>query len=157
MSNLLSTTLVLLAIAFSPLYSQSNPVLNTATTLVKQHEGLVLKPYQDSTGISIGYGTNLSAGITQEEAEYLLTYRLAKLQSRLQKLLWYVQLTPVRKVAILDLAYNVGYSGLLNFTDLIWCLKHHYWNGAANRMKQSLWYKQTGTRAIYLVQLMRHG
>ena len=140
-----------------PLLVFADPVINAATTVAQRYEGFRSTAYVDAHGLSIGYGTNLTAGISEEEALVLLQFRLIRLNRQLSKLEWFNSLTPFRKVAILDLAYNIGYAGLLQFKDMIWCLKHGYYNGAANRMKRSLWYKQTGRRARYLVQLMRQG
>ena len=44
---------------------------------LKQEEGFRSKPYKDSEGVlTIGYGLNLSEGITRAEAEWLLRSRL---------------------------------------------------------------------------------
>ena len=137
------------------LYADS--VLNTATTLIQKHEGFVSKPYADSKGISIGYGTNLSVGISQEEALYLLQFRLIRIQDRLKHLSWFRKLNPVRQVAIIDLTYNIGFAGLLTFKDFLWCLKHNYFNAASNRLLDSLYAKQTGNRAKYIAYLIKHG
>jgi len=101
----------------------------------------------------VGRLTNLAIGISEEEALVLLQFRLAKFQRQLNQLPWYTRLSPLRKVAILDLTYNVGFAGLHTFKDMIWCLKNNYWNAAANRLRDSLYYKQTGNRGRYLVQL----
>jgi len=138
-------------------YLKADSVLNTATILIQKHEGFVSKPYVDNNSISIGYGTNLSYGISKEEALYLLQFRLIRLKQKLSKLDWFNQLTPIRQIAILDLTYNVGYSGLMTFKDFLWCLKHHYYNAASNRLLRSLYAKQTKSRARYIAQLIRQG
>ena len=44
---------------------------------IKYEEGFRSKPYQDTEGVvSIGYGLNLTNGITRAEAEWLLRSRL---------------------------------------------------------------------------------
>ena len=44
---------------------------------IKQEEGYKAKPYTDTAGnITIGYGTNLSIGISKDEAELLMKHRL---------------------------------------------------------------------------------
>jgi lysozyme len=62
---------------------------------LKRDEGLRLKPYVDTVGkVTIGYGTNLTDGIDQGEAEYLLSNRLN--QKRLELLAalpWVADLT----------------------------------------------------------------
>ena len=136
----------------------ADSILNTATTLVQKHESFRSKAYIDSTGnLTIGYGTNIRTGITEEEALILLQFRLAKLQRKLNTLEWFRKLNAVRKIAILDLAYNVGYTGLLTFKDMIWCIEHKYFKAAGNRLLKSLYAKQTKKRAKYIAFLIQHG
>ena len=136
---------------------QANSVTSIAIPLIQQHEGFVSKPYYDNGGITIGYGTNLSIGITEEEALILLQFRLEKLRRQLLKLSWYQKLSINRKAAILDLTYNVGFAGLHTFKNMIWCLKFNYYHAASNHLKNSLWYTQTGRRGKYLVRLLYDG
>jgi GH24 family phage-related lysozyme (muramidase) len=47
------------------------------TASINENESLRLLPYTDTTGhITIGWGTNLDAGITQGEADYLRDNRI---------------------------------------------------------------------------------
>ena len=131
--------------------------IKLATDLIIKHEGFRSKPYIDTSGFSIGYGTNLAYGISEAEALLLLTHRLAILEQRLLNLHWFRRLSPVRKAVILDLTYNIGYTGLHTFKGMIWCLKNNHFNAAANHMRDSLWFKQTGTRAKKLIILMKEG
>jgi len=147
--------LLILLFSFRLLIADS--VLNTATTLIQKHEGFVSTPYVDINGISIGYGTNLTHGISKEEALYLLQFRLIRLRHRLDNLDWFNKLNPVRQVAIIDLAYNIGYTGLLTFKDMIWCIKNKYYKAASNRLLDSLYAKQTKSRAKYIAFLIKHG
>ena len=50
--------------------------------MLKRHEGLRLKPYQDTIGkLTIGYGRNLDdRGISKEEAEYLLRNDISRVK-----------------------------------------------------------------------------
>lgn len=124
-------------------------------TMVKQHEGFSQYIYEDNEHRSIGYGTNLSHGITKAEAELLLVHRLTVIHEQLKQYDWFNKLSYNRRVVLTSMGYQLGLSGLLQFKDMIWCLKHNYFNAAANRMTRSLWYKQSGTRAKQLVQLMK--
>lgn len=128
-----------------------------AVELIKKHEGYSRYLYYDANGYSIGYGTNLNDGISKEEALFLLKFRLRKIESKLKRHTWYNKLSVSRKIVLLDMAYNLGLPKLYKFKDFIWCLKHGYYHGASNRMKKSLWYKQTKNRAEYLIKLMYYG
>ena len=45
-------------------YSQLHGNTEYAVKLIIQHEGFVAKHYKDADGISIGYGTNITKGIS---------------------------------------------------------------------------------------------
>lgn len=128
----------------------------TTADLIAKHEGYRSYPYIDANHYSIGYGINLRNGLTRAEALLLLIHRLSVYESKLKQFTWYNHLSPVRKSVILDMTYNLGLTGLLSFKGMIWCLKHHYWHAAANHMRNSLWAKQTGIRAIELSYMMYH-
>lgn len=54
--------------------------------LIKLHEGLRLKPYKCPAGkLTIGYGLNLDGGITKEEAEILLSYRIIEIRKKTRR------------------------------------------------------------------------
>lgn len=126
-----------------------------ARVLIVKHEGFVATPYEDTHGLSIGYGTNLSNGISKEEAILLLEYRLAKAQQQLMRYSWFRSLDYKRKTIMLDMAYNLGVPGLLKFRNMIYCLKRGWYKSASKHMNKSKWYHQTGTRAKELVKLMK--
>lgn len=125
--------------------------------LVKKHEGFSSTIYKDSGHLSIGYGTNLSYGITEAEAELLLIHRLSITHEKLKRFSWFNKLSYNRKLVIISMGYQLGISGLLEFKHLIWRLQHGYYKAAANAMIESLWYKQSGTRSKELVELMKKG
>ena len=125
--------------------------------VTKQHEGFSRYLYVDNGNYSIGYGTNLSGGISKEEAELLLKYRLSKTYKKLIKYDRYSRLNTPRKIAVLDLTYNLGITKLLRFRHFIWRLKHGYYKAAANALRESAWYHQVGNRALYIVNIIEKG
>lgn len=126
---------------------------------LKRHEGFRAKPYQDTTGhLTIGYGLNLDAGITQTEATMILEHRVKLIQSQLrQRLPFWTQLSQNRQDVLTNMAFNMGIDGLLSFNKTL----HHISNGeyreAADQMLRSLWAKQVGKRAVELADMMRVG
>jgi len=130
---------------------------NELVDMVKKHEGFSPTIYTDRNHQSIGYGTNLSYGITEAEAELLLIHRLTIAHEQLKRFTWFNKQTYNRKLVLVSMCYQLGLNGLLQFKDMIWCLTHNYPRAAANRMTRSLWYKQSGNRAKELVELMRKG
>lgn len=124
---------------------------------LKVHEGYSAKPYYDSLGhLTIGYGTNLSH-ITRVEANMLLAFRLNESYMKLYELYWFRALSSNRQQVILNMAYQLGHGGILKFKRMIYNLKRSYFWSAANEMKSSKWYRQSGIRSKQLVRQMRRG
>ncbi len=121
---------------------------------LKRDEGLRLKPYVDTVGkITVGYGTNISDGIDQGEAEYLLSNRLnAKKLELVQALPWVADLDEARRGALVNMAYNMGVPGLLGFHNTLSLIKAGQYEAAAHEMMLSLWARQVGARATRLAQ-----
>lgn len=117
-------------------------------------EGLRLKPYVDTVGkMTIGVGHNLTdKGITEEQAYLLLDADIAEVQQALAGFAWFSQLDSVRQGAMLNMAFNLGVSGLLHFPNMISALSRGDWPTASQEMMNSLWATQVGQRAIRLSQ-----
>ena len=92
---------------------------------LKNEEGFSAKPYHDSRGVlTIGYGTNIGEGITRREGEYLLRERLAGTHDSLNKELPWLSGAPKgQQSAILDMGYQLGVHGVLEFRHMISALK----------------------------------
>lgn len=126
--------------------------------MIKRHEGFRALPYRCPSGrLTIGYGLNLEAGISEAEADYLLRKRLERLEKLLQHYPWFVSLDEARKGAVLDMAYNLGLAGFLKFRKLIGHLASREWEEAAKEALDSLWATQVGRRAIEIAQIIREG
>lgn len=132
---------------------------DSLVALVARHEGLRLRPYRDTTGHwTIGFGLNLDAGLTREEAEWLLRHRLAQTMDALvPELLWWGRLDEVRRAVLVDMAYNLGVAGLLKFHRTLAAVEAGDYEAAARGMLASRWARQVGTRARRLAGMMRTG
>lgn len=129
-----------------------------AKQMLRLHEGLRLKPYEDTTGhLTIGYGRNLdSNGISEEEAEYLFNNDVNRVDAELtQTFEWYNSLSVVRKAVIIDMTFNLGIRGLSRFKKTISYIESKEYEKASIEMLDSLWAKQVGRRAIKLSQMMK--
>jgi lysozyme len=127
-------------------------ISNLKDQLVRDEE-LRLKPYPDSVGkLTIGVGRNLSdKGISFQEAQLLLANDIADATADLQaKLPWTAALDDVRKGALLNMAFNMGLGGLLEFHDFLAKMQAGNFSGAAGAMLDSLWARQVGPRATRL-------
>lgn len=127
--------------------------------MLKKHEGLRLKPYKDTVGKwTIGYGRNLDdVGISKKEAEYLLKNDIGKVKRNLKGIGWYEKLNNPRKSVIENMAFNLGYRGLMMFQRMIKAIKSDNYDKAANEMMDSKWANQVGYRAKELSKIMRSG
>lgn len=66
-------------------------------------------------------------------------------------------LDPVRQLVLCNMSFNLGLTRLRKFVNLIRAVENENYEAAAMHMRQSLWFKQVGTRSKYLVERMRTG
>lgn len=126
--------------------------------LLEQQEGFRAKPYRDSRRfLTVGFGTNLDAGITRAQAEALMQQQLDDNEVALMMFPWFAGLDPVRRGVIENMAYNMGVGGVLGFTDMIAAIEAKDWPEAARQMRASVWAVQVGDRAKVLARIMETG
>jgi len=127
---------------------------------IELHEGLRLKPYRCTAGkLTIGVGRNLEdRGITLSEARMLLANDLADVRNGLLNALpWVAKLDDVRQRVLVDMAFNLGLQGLLEFKRTLAAVQAGQYQQAATMMLQSRWAKQVGQRAERLSRMMVTG
>lgn len=143
-------------------------------------EGLRLKPYPDSKGIStIGVGHNLEASplvgdigerftaagcITEADAEAILCADIGGCTALLDKYLpWWAKLDDARQNALANMAFNMGVGPseeqpdgkLLQFKNSLALLERGDYAKAAANFAMSAWYRQVGQRAVRLVAVIK--
>lgn len=130
-----------------------------------------LKPYDDATGkelktgdtlkgnITIGRGRNLTGvGISKDELEYLNGNDIDKVVTQLDNLFpWWKQMSDRRQQVLANLCFNLGIAKLAQFKNTLAAMQAGRYNDAADGMKASAWYNQTGSRAQRMVDMMRAG
>lgn len=127
-------------------------------SLIKRHEGLRLLPYTDTTGhMTIGYGCNLEAGITEAQAAALLQLKVIDIIDELGRYAWFTGCNLARQAVLLDMAYNLGVQGLLQFHIMLECVSRGDFAGAASQMAHSEWARQVGVRAVENAKIMAEG
>lgn len=142
---------------------------------LKRHEGFRAYQYLDTMGIpTIGYGYNLKAnpekltveqkqlfklnGITEKFASDLLEKRIAILYDRLEDALsFWNELNEARQSVLLNMAFNLGLSGLFKFEKAIRLINQDKYFEAALELLNSIWTKQVKTRALELAYQMATG
>ncbi len=121
--------------------------------LLKEHEGYRAKPYFCSQEkLSIGYGRNLEdCGIRIGEGELMLENDLNQCFEDLQtKFKWFTSLPDDGKIVLVDMCFNLGLSGLLQFKKTLAAFEAQDWKTTATEMMDSRWATQVGRRATNL-------
>ena len=124
---------------------------------IAKNEGFRSKVYKCSEGVdTFGHGLTY---ITEKESLHILTSRISQLHLKLldaQK--WYKNLPPEIQGVMIEMCFQMGGSGTRKFKRMLANMKEKDWKGAADEMKDSLWYRQTPGRCEELAQIVReHG
>ena len=129
-----------------------------------RHEGVKLVAYRDSLGFwTIGCGrlidTRKGGGITQDEAEYLLSGDIDRVTRGLFARFptWFPQLDPVRQAVMVEMGFQLGLRGLGAFAQTLGAVAEGEYARAATAMLESRWARQTPGRASELAEQMRSG
>lgn len=127
-----------------------------------EEEGFRSKPYRDHLGIlTIGIGTQIENGISEEEARLLLRHRLLQSYRELKdslENLWMANLDEMPDTlqeALLDAAYQMGVPRLMGFKKMFGALNALAYERAAYELLDSEYAKQTPARAERNAQKIR--
>ncbi len=125
---------------------------------IYKHEGIKLKPYRCTAGkLTIGCGRNLDdKGISVDEALYMVNNDIRECESDL-KLIFpeeWDNLSKNKKIALIDLRFQLGGSGFRKFKRLIEGVKTGNWTLAKFSIEDSLYYKQVMARAKDNIKLL---
>ena len=104
--------------------------------------------------VGIGYtkGVTVDSTMEQKQAEKITEGHVAELDAALHRALpWYAEASFVTKTVLINMAYNMGLHGLLQFRNTLAFMSQGNWAKAAANMRQSLWAKQVGARARRLI------
>ena len=121
------------------------------------NEGFRSKPYQCSEGVwTIGHGLTW---LTEEESLHILAGRISQLHLKLlDDLDWYKDMPPEVQGILIEMVFQIGFSGVMKFRKMIANMQEKNWKGAADEMLDSLWARQTKSRANRLADIVReHG
>ena len=123
-----------------------------------RYEGMKLTPYLCSAGyLKIGVGRNLmNVGITKQEAVYLLHNDIDYLHQQLEKHLpWMSELPEHQKMVLINMAFNLGIEGLLEFKEMLVGFKTSDLDNVEDEILDSIWAEEVGSRANELVDQIR--
>ena len=146
--------------------------------ILKEHlideEGLRYTPYLDTVGVqTIGVGHNMVANplpnsmqnelltngkLTIQMIMELLEKDIDKAELGTRKLFEnFNDFSENRKVALVDLVFNMGVGGLSKFFGTLAAIRSGQWSTAGECLRNSKWYKQVGTRGPKVVRLIVEG
>jgi lysozyme len=147
-------------------------MIRSVVGLVTLHEGFRSHPYKCTADKwTVGIGRNIEAnpipgkplavlqktGITREEAERLLIEDLQSCIRQLETINEFTTLDTVRRAALIDMTFNLGFRGLLGFRKMWAAIAARNFEEAANQAKDSRWYRQVKTRGVRVVEMIRSG
>ena len=141
---------------------------------IKAKEGFIPTAYEDAGGWSIGYGYHLTGralppawmeatthghvSLTETGATLLLQSELlSTAREVLARWPWMARLDDTRKIALMDMAYNLGVPRLSLFRRMLGALEQGDYETAADEARASRWYNQVGRRAVEVVHMIRTG
>jgi lysozyme len=145
--------------------------------LITRHEGFRPTCYKDTRGfLTIGIGFNLDAAgadqvcidhglnyfslrdgqpISLMQAQAVLGAQVTACEIDAQMILPHWPMLPDNvQAVVVDMLYNMGLAKFEQFQLMLTALRCADYPEAARQMRNSLWYKQVGLRAIEDVQLM---
>jgi len=128
---------------------------------LKRHEGCVLHAYQDHLGYwTIGYGRLIDerkgGGISEAEADQLLRNDINRVIADLEYQAPILHTLPEEiQHALVNMAFQMGVSGLMQFTRMWRALEAGDWHLAANEALAARWAEQTPRRAKEVAGMIR--
>ena len=125
-----------------------------------KHEGMVNHAYQDHLGYwTIGVGRLIDkrrgGGISEEEAMVLLNNDIARVIARLNSESGFCNFPEQVQEALINMGFQLGVNGLLNFKNMWKALREHDWDRAAEEALDSRWAMQTPRRASEIAKMIR--
>ena len=112
--------------------------LDLAVARLAVEEGFRATAYRDSVGrLTIGYGFNVDAGITEPAARALLGAQAEQVMQQLAAYWWWPNLDDVRASVVVDLAFNLGVAGLLHFPKMLAAIGAKDWSTAHDELLNS--------------------
>lgn len=147
---------------------------NTILKRLEFHEGLILFPYYCTANkLSIGIGHSVEArpwtdeekkaigdwenGITKNMAYMICRNDVNLFLKDLKTLDFWKQLDDERQYALIDICFNIGFSGLKKFKKMLKALTVKDYLTASTELLDSKYATQTGKRAKRIAKLIRTG
>jgi len=133
--------------------------MTTLTDMLIADEGIELKPYRCTANkLTIGVGRNLEdTGISRDEALYLLNNDIKRVEAALMSSGTFNALDDNRKMALINMAFQLGVRGCFNFRKMWAALERKDWQAANDEALNSNWARQTPKRARRIAAILLTG
>jgi len=134
--------------------------LSKAEHMLRVDEGVSPKPYRCGAGkLTIGVGHNLEAkGLPEDVITLLLDHDITDAY----KCAWgffgadvFNQWGGARRLAIINMIFNLGYGRFLEFKKMIRHIEMGEWDAAADEALDSAWARQVGERSKRVAHMLR--
>ena len=129
---------------------------------LKLHEGSRTHVYDCPMGYqTIGVGRNIDPnggiGLSDDEIDYLLENDIRRCEKELDRFSWFADMDMVRQDALINMCFNLGFTRLLKFKNMLSALAECKYQLAAAEALDSKWAKQVGQRAKDIAHMFSTG
>lgn len=122
---------------------------------LRRDEGVRATAYRDSVGVwTLGIGHNLSVPISHDAIMQILLDDVQAVQTACLALPIWSRLSEPRQGVLLNMAFNLGFDGLMQFRAMYVAMEAGDFDAAARAMLDSRWAIQVGARADRLAKQM---
>jgi lysozyme len=144
--------------------------LDLALKLIEEGEGFYAETYLCPAGkLTQGFGRNLEVhplsddekeelnedgSVSEEVARKWAIKELKECEAKLSQNIIYNNQSHIRKAVLLDMCFNIGYSGLMKFKKMWFALGNKDYAQAAREMKDSKYYTDVKSRGVRNVEIM---
>lgn len=132
--------------------------IDLTVSRLSNEEGFRGTAYRDSVGkLTIGYGCNIDAGWSLGLARSVLNYQTGDVADAISAFWWSKGLDDARLSVIIDLAFNMGMSGLLHFPKMLAAIGAQNWQAAHDELLDSDAARMLPKRYQSLAQILLSG
>lgn len=138
----------------------TDATLTALKATIKKAEGYRDKLYLDTVGVqTIGYGRAIGrVGISQDEAELMFANDIGRAIGGLDITLpWWRELDEVRQSALVEMVFQLGANGFMDFRKMRTALFYRDYETAADEILNSRWHVQTPKRCERIAKMIRTG
>ena len=131
--------------------------MNELLNRIKEHEGFRSRVYKDHLGFdTIGYGFAIKdLYLSEGLAELILREKVTNIRLSIgKKISWFDEAPREVQEVLLEMAYQMGVSGVSKFKKTLLYLENEEFNMASKEMLDSKWARQTPNRAKRLSDII---